>query len=278
MTEARGSERRGLDTGEARERRSDAPVDLAMKMTTAATATTAETAGVAVSGPMEKHENGKWRSKSEALATLSNWRSRMERTMRQQAQELTQLHRTVGHLPNLVQAQAAREEAQWLAMLTRKQEREQKWDSRHEDNKLWGAVSTNMIPKIMKGVAPRQKVREKVRDKIAKMDSEGLEASQHADTTQEGGPETHQQLQQQPKPKLLLKLQPKLQHVPKLKLAPAVARRWETVPPPAQSHMAPIGPGPGPGRGPTATTGSRMAERRLIFRRDDWVPPPNKMN
>jgi len=73
--------------------------------------------------PMEGNENGKQRRRSEAPATPSNWRSRMERTMQQQAQELTQLHRTVGHLTNLVQAQAAREEAQWLGMRTWMQER-----------------------------------------------------------------------------------------------------------------------------------------------------------
>jgi len=47
-----------------------------------------------------------------------------------------QLHRTVGHLANLVEARAAREEAQWQAMMTWIQEREQKWDARHEDDKL----------------------------------------------------------------------------------------------------------------------------------------------
>jgi len=38
-------------------------------------------------------------------------------------------------------------------MMTWMQEREQKWDARHEDNKLWGAGITNMIAKTMKGVA-----------------------------------------------------------------------------------------------------------------------------
>jgi hypothetical protein len=62
----------------------------------------------------------------------------MERTIRQQAQELTQLHRTVGHLTNLVDARAAHEEAQRLAMMTWMHEREQKWDARYEDDKVWG--------------------------------------------------------------------------------------------------------------------------------------------
>ena len=97
-------------------------------------------------------------------------------------------------------------------MMTWMQEREQKWDTRHEDDNLWGAGITNMIAKVVKGVAPGQEAREKERDKTASMDGGGLEASQHADTTQEGGPEKHQQLQQQPKPRLQLKLQPKPQH------------------------------------------------------------------
>jgi hypothetical protein len=37
-----------------------------------------------------------------------------------------------------VQAQGAREEAQWLGRRTWMQEREQKWDAHHEDDKLWG--------------------------------------------------------------------------------------------------------------------------------------------
>jgi hypothetical protein len=50
----------------------------------------------------------------------------MEKTMRQQAHELPQLHQTIGHLANLLEAQAAREEAQWLGMMMWMQEREQK--------------------------------------------------------------------------------------------------------------------------------------------------------
>jgi hypothetical protein len=153
MTEARGSEKSDLDTAEAGDRRSDAPVDVAMEMTTAATPTAAETAGATMFEPMQRNENGKRKKRSEAPAAPSNWRSHMERTMREQTQELTQLHRTVGHLTHLVVGQAAREEAQWLGMKTWMQEREQKWDARHEDANLWGAGITNMIAKIMKGVA-----------------------------------------------------------------------------------------------------------------------------
>jgi len=293
MTEARGSERSDLDMGEAGDRRSDAPVDVAMEMTTAATPTPAETGGATMFKPMERNENGKRRRRSQAPATPSDWRSRMERTMRQQAQELTQLHRTVRHLTNMVQAQAAREEAQWLGMRTWMQEREQKWDARHEDDKVWGAGITNMIAKIMKGVAPGQEAREKERDETARMDGGRLEASQHPDTPQEGGPEKRQQLQQQLKPRPPLKVQPKPQHEPKPKSAPTPTRRWETVPPRNQSQRALIGPGGSsmtarrlilkrdesvalPGLAPTS--GSSMADRQLILRRDESIPLPRKMD
>ena len=53
MTEARVSERSDLDQGEAGDRRSDAPVDMAMEMTTAATPTPTETAGATMFEPME---------------------------------------------------------------------------------------------------------------------------------------------------------------------------------------------------------------------------------
>ena len=105
----------------------------------------------------------------------------------------------------------------------------------------------------------------------------GLEASQHADTTREEGPEERQQPQQQqpkPKPKLQLKLQPKPQPVRKPKSAPTPtpARRWNTVPPRPKSQRAPVSPGL------TPTAGSSMAERRLISRRDESVPLSNKMD
>ena len=183
MTEARGSERSGLDMEEAVDGRSHAPMDMAMEMATAVTSITAETAGATIFEPMERYENGKQRRRSKAPAAPSDWRSRMERTIRQQAQELMQLHRTVGHLAHLWGVQAAREEAQWQGMIAWMQEREQKWDARREDDKLWGAGITNMIAKVMKGVAPGPDVREKDREKTARMDGGGLEASQHADTT-----------------------------------------------------------------------------------------------
>jgi len=112
------SGRSDLDPGEAADGRSDAPMDVPMEM---ATPIAAETGGTTMVEPMERKDNGKRRRKSEAPLTAlapSDWRSRMERAVRQQAQELMQLHLTVGHLTNVLEAQAAREELQWWGMLT----------------------------------------------------------------------------------------------------------------------------------------------------------------
>ena len=102
-------------------------------------------------------------------------------------------------------------------------------------------------------------------------------ASQHAGTMQDAEPEKRQ-LPQQPKPKPKLKLQftlqPELRHKPKPNpmLTPVPAKQWEIAQPRMQSQKLPGGPGP------TPMTGSNMAERRLIFRRDTSVPPHNKMD
>jgi hypothetical protein len=122
MTEFRVSGRRDLDSGEAGKGRSDPPMEMAMEMATAATPITAETVGAAIFEPMERNENGQHRRRNEAPLAPSNWRSRMERTIRQQAQELTQLHRTVALLANLVEARAAPQDAHLLPMITWTQE------------------------------------------------------------------------------------------------------------------------------------------------------------
>jgi len=103
------------------------------------------------------------------------------------------------------------------------------------------------------------------------MDGGGVEALQHANTMQEGGPEMRQQLQLQLKPRLQLKLHPQLHHKPKPKSAPTSVRQWEPVPLRANGQMAPVAPGPAP------MAGSGMAERRQKPRRDERVPLPNKM-
>jgi len=86
MTEFRVSGKSDLSTGEAENGRSAAPMDVAMEMVTAATSIAAETAGATIFEQMERNKNGKQRWRSEAPAAASDWRSRMERTIRQQAQ------------------------------------------------------------------------------------------------------------------------------------------------------------------------------------------------
>jgi len=83
MTDVRVSGRSDLDAGEAENGRSDAPMDVAMEMATAATSIAGETAGATILEPMERNENGKRRRRSEAPVAPSDWRSRMERTIRQ---------------------------------------------------------------------------------------------------------------------------------------------------------------------------------------------------
>ena len=237
VTEVYQSQRSYLETGEAGDRRREAPIEVAMETGPAVIQMAPKNSGKTIVEPIRGKRE--WNAEKEErcpgdLLAPSAWRSRIYRMVRLQAQKLLQLHRTVGHCTNVLEALAPREEAQWLGMLTKMQEREQKWDTRHEDDKLWGAGSTIPITMVMKRVAPGQEARENTRDRAAKMDFAVLEASQHADTTQEGEPEMCQQLKQQLKLTLLLQLQSKPQHEPKPMFAPAPARRWEIVPPLAQ--------------------------------------------
>jgi len=81
-TEVRGRERSDLDIGEAVDRRSDAPMDVAMEMVTMVTPIATETTGATIFEPMERNENRERRRSSEAPATTmapGDWMSRMER-------------------------------------------------------------------------------------------------------------------------------------------------------------------------------------------------------
>jgi len=93
MTECRVSERSDRDVGDAEDRRSDAPMDVVMEMVTAKISIATEIAGTTMLEPMERNANGKRsRTRRVALAARNNWGSHMERTIRQQAQELMLLH------------------------------------------------------------------------------------------------------------------------------------------------------------------------------------------
>jgi hypothetical protein len=181
-------------------------------------------------------------------------------------------------MARMLEAHAVREEAQWCRMKERLEDRETKWDDRHRDNLLWGAGITDMTANVLATArageaALTQEVRKEDRDETATQDGKGLGASQHSGAVQGSKPEKRQ-LQQQPKPKprLLLKQQSEQRHKPKPKPTPTPARRWETVQPCPQSERALAGPSS------ALTSGSSMAERRLILRRDEGVPLPNKMD
>jgi len=96
-------------------------------------------------------------------------------------------------------------------------------------------------------VALAREARTEERDETATQEGSGLEASQHAGTTQDGEPEKRQ-LQQRPKlkPRVQRKEQPEPQHKPKRKPTPFSPRRWETVQPRTQSPKAPASLGPAP--------------------------------
>jgi hypothetical protein len=304
MTEVRVSERRGLDTGEAADGRSDAPMDMAMEVATAVTSIAAGTAGEAALEPMERNENGK-RRWSEVPATawaLGDWRSRMERAAQQQACELAQLHRTIAKMANMLETHTALQEAQWRGMKSWLEEKEKKRDAYHQDDLLWGEGTTDMVARAVAATERGQK-----EERRADTEGVGLEASIHADLTQTGGPEKPEERQQlqpgrqlksMPMPKPKPKPNPNPNPSPKPNPAPPPAprpaptptpratsaprgatpsaptqtptRRWETIPP--RNQMKPASPGP------ALTTGSSMADRRLILRRDESVPLPNMMD
>jgi hypothetical protein len=113
MTEVRVSKRSGLDTGEAADGRSDAPMDMATETATAVTSIAAGTSGEATLEPMERNENGK-RRRNEIPATawaLGDWRSLMERAAQHPARELAQLHRTIAKIRNMLETDIALQEA-----------------------------------------------------------------------------------------------------------------------------------------------------------------------
>jgi hypothetical protein len=249
MTEVRASERRGLDTGEVAEGRSDAPMDMAMEMATAVKSIAAGTAGETTLQPMERYENGK-RRRSKVPATawaLGDSRSRMERAPHQKPRELAQLHRTIAKMSNMPETYIELQEAQWRGMKSWLEEKEKKWDAYHQDDLLWGEGITDMVAKAVAATERGQKEESRV-------DTEGvgLEASIHADLTQTGGPEEPEERQQlQPGRQLKSMPTPKPKSQPKSNLNPSP----KTNPAPAAAPA----PRPAPTPMPQATSAPRGA-------------------
>jgi len=82
MTVVRVSERIDLDAGEARDGRSDVPMDVAMEMAMVGTSIAAETVGPSISAPVESNRNGKRGRRSEALAAPRLWTGEYDRRHR----------------------------------------------------------------------------------------------------------------------------------------------------------------------------------------------------
>jgi hypothetical protein len=132
MIEVRGSKRSSLDMGEVADRRSNAPMDMAMEMAMVVTSITTETSGKETPELIGRKENGKRRRRSEVPATtwvLGNWRSRMDCTARQQAHKLAQLHRTIAKMSNMLETHSALQKAQWRGIKLWLEEKEKMWET-----------------------------------------------------------------------------------------------------------------------------------------------------
>jgi len=73
----------------------------------------------------------------------------MERTVRQQVRDVTQLHQTIDRMARMVQAHAASNEALRLGMEEWLEDRERKQDELHNDNVLWRTGITVMTTQVL---------------------------------------------------------------------------------------------------------------------------------
>jgi hypothetical protein len=60
----------------------------------------------------------------------------MEYSVRQQAREATQLHQTIDRMVRMLEAHAAREEAEWIGFKEWLEDKEMKWDRRHKEDRV----------------------------------------------------------------------------------------------------------------------------------------------
>jgi len=114
----------------------------------------------------------------------------MERAAHQQTRELAQLHRTIAKMANMLETQAALQEAQWHGMKTWLEEKEEKRDAYHQDDILWGKGITNMVKRVVATTERGQREERK-----ADTEGVGLEASIHVDLTQTGEPKKPEERQ-----------------------------------------------------------------------------------
>jgi len=129
-----------------------------------------KTTRVSFLDPSEQWEHN-WNGKrlknetSEPVNALGDWRSRMERTVRQQWRKATQLHQTVHRMARMLEAHRVHEEVQWHGMIEWLEDRETKWDESHRDDVIWGRGVADMTaevlakPRIAKWHRPRARDR-----------------------------------------------------------------------------------------------------------------------
>jgi len=86
---------------------------------------------------------------SESASAPVDWRSRMERTMRQQALKVMQLHQTIDRIARMLEAHAVREEAQSHGMKEWLQDSETKRDEHHSDDVLWGTGIMELTANVL---------------------------------------------------------------------------------------------------------------------------------
>jgi hypothetical protein len=155
----------------------------------------------------------------------------MERTVRNQACDVTQLHQSINGMVRMLEAHAVREEVQWCGMNEWLRDREMNCDDRHRDDTLWGVSIIDMPPKLLANTRvsealPTHDGRKDERIETTTHDGKCLGALQNASPMQGGKPEKrHLQQQPKPKPKMQLKQHSKQQHKPKRSRSPTLASR-----------------------------------------------------
>jgi hypothetical protein len=119
MAKDRGSERSGLDIGDAPHGRSNTPMDMTKEMAMAVTSIATWTAGEDPLEPIKRNKNWQqtWCSEIPAAAwALWDWKSRKHRVLQHQARKLAQLHRTIGKIANMLGTHTALQPAQLRRM------------------------------------------------------------------------------------------------------------------------------------------------------------------
>lgn len=102
-----------------------------------------------------KDATGLRNENSEPVSSPGDWKSRMEGTVRLQAHEVTQLHQTIDRMARVLEARAARQEAQWRSMKEWLEDREMKCDDCHRVDVLLGGgiadITSKMLAKVRVG-------------------------------------------------------------------------------------------------------------------------------